>query len=114
LSKSNRDVGIAALRADGVSPEEAIGRAAAAVGLIEMPMAVASSDVARLVGGYGIRGQGSGGKAQGTSGVRSQACRPSSTSSSAASASSSPTASPHIAPTALTSSSRPRSNSRST
>ena len=51
LSKSNRDVGIAALRADGVSPEEAIGRAAAAVGLIEMPMAVASSDVARLVGG---------------------------------------------------------------
>ncbi len=40
LSKSNRDVGLAALRADGVSPEEAIGRAAAAIGLIESPRTV--------------------------------------------------------------------------
>jgi glutamyl-Q tRNA(Asp) synthetase len=49
LSKSNRDVGLAALRADGVSPEEAIGRAAAAVGLIEKPTALAAEDVAGLV-----------------------------------------------------------------
>jgi glutamyl/glutaminyl-tRNA synthetase len=49
LSKSNRDVGLAALRADAVSAEDAIGRAAAAVGLIEVPMTVAASDVARLV-----------------------------------------------------------------
>jgi glutamyl-tRNA synthetase/glutamyl-Q tRNA(Asp) synthetase len=49
LSKSNRDVGLAALRADGVSAEDAIGRAAAAVGLTEMSTAVAASDVAGLV-----------------------------------------------------------------
>jgi len=49
LSKSNRDVGLTALRADAVSAEDAIGRAAAAVGLIEVPMTVAASDVARLV-----------------------------------------------------------------
>src|SRR5262249_28591902 len=35
LSKSNRDVGLAALREEGVTPEDAIGRAAAAVGLID-------------------------------------------------------------------------------
>jgi len=50
LSKSNRDVGIAALRADGVSPEEAIGRAAAAVGLIERVTPLTAADVAGLVG----------------------------------------------------------------
>jgi len=49
LSKSNRDVGLTALRADAVSAADAIGRAAAAVGLIEVPMTVAASDVARLV-----------------------------------------------------------------
>ena len=50
LSKSNRDVGLAALRADGVSPEEAIGRAAAAVGLIERVTPLTAADVAGLVG----------------------------------------------------------------
>jgi len=50
FSKSNRDVGLAALRADGVSLEEAIGRAAAAVGLIEGVTPLTTADVAGLVG----------------------------------------------------------------
>ena len=50
LSKSNRDVGLAGLRADGGSPEETIGRAAAAVGLIEPAMPLTAADVAGLVG----------------------------------------------------------------
>jgi glutamyl/glutaminyl-tRNA synthetase len=50
LSKSNRDVGLSALRADCVSAEEAIGRAAAAVGLIEKPTPLAVKDVAAIVG----------------------------------------------------------------
>jgi glutamyl/glutaminyl-tRNA synthetase len=50
LSKSNRDVGLAALRNDGVSQEDAIGRAAAAVGLIERAMPLTAADVAGLVG----------------------------------------------------------------
>jgi glutamyl-tRNA synthetase/glutamyl-Q tRNA(Asp) synthetase len=50
LSKSNRDVGLAALRAEGVAPEDAIGRAAAAVGLIEIPTPFAAADASRLVG----------------------------------------------------------------
>jgi glutamyl-tRNA synthetase/glutamyl-Q tRNA(Asp) synthetase len=55
LSKSNRDVGLAALRADGVSPEEAIGCAAAAAGLIETVMPLTAADVASLVAVSGAR-----------------------------------------------------------
>jgi glutamyl-Q tRNA(Asp) synthetase len=39
LSKSNRDTGIIELRDAGVSPADVIGRAAAAVGLIDRPRA---------------------------------------------------------------------------
>jgi glutamyl-tRNA synthetase/glutamyl-Q tRNA(Asp) synthetase len=49
LSKSNRDVGLAALREAGVSPQEAIGRAAAAVGLIEKAAPLRASEVSRVV-----------------------------------------------------------------
>jgi glutamyl-Q tRNA(Asp) synthetase len=50
LSKSNRDVGLAALRADGGSPEETIGRAAAAIGLIESPRAIRVNEIATILG----------------------------------------------------------------
>jgi glutamyl-tRNA synthetase/glutamyl-Q tRNA(Asp) synthetase len=49
LSKTNRDVGLAALRAEGVPPEEAIGRAAAAVGLTDAPRAIRISELPNLV-----------------------------------------------------------------
>lgn len=49
LSKSNRDVGLSALRDAGVSAEEAIGRAAAAVGLIGKVEPLSASEVSRLV-----------------------------------------------------------------
>ncbi len=48
LSKSNRDTGICELRDAGVPPEEVIGRAAAAVGLIELPRSIAAHQVASL------------------------------------------------------------------
>jgi glutamyl/glutaminyl-tRNA synthetase len=48
LSKSNRDTGLRELREAGVSADDAIGRAAAAVGLIGQPRPVAASDVAEL------------------------------------------------------------------
>jgi glutamyl-tRNA synthetase/glutamyl-Q tRNA(Asp) synthetase len=48
LSKSNRDTGLGQLREAGVSPSEAIGRAAAAVGLIDHVRPVAASEVAEI------------------------------------------------------------------
>lgn len=48
LSKSSGDSGIRELRAGGVSPEEVIGRAAVACGLIERAECIAARDVARL------------------------------------------------------------------
>jgi hypothetical protein len=48
LSKSAADTGVKELRRAGVSPEEAIGRAAAAVGLIDQVKSVAARDVAGL------------------------------------------------------------------
>ena len=48
LSKSARDTGIRELRAEGLSPGDVIGRAAAAVGLIASPRAIRSSDVPSL------------------------------------------------------------------
>jgi glutamyl-Q tRNA(Asp) synthetase len=49
LSKSNRDVGLAALRAEGATPQDAIGRAAAMVGLIEKPEPLSAMDVVGLI-----------------------------------------------------------------
>jgi len=46
LSKGARDTGVRELRRAGVSAADAIGRAAAAVGLIDRPRPVAASDVA--------------------------------------------------------------------
>ena len=40
LSKSARDTGVRELRAQGIGPEEVIGRAAAAIGLIASPRAI--------------------------------------------------------------------------
>jgi glutamyl-tRNA synthetase/glutamyl-Q tRNA(Asp) synthetase len=51
LSKTNRDVGLSALRVEGVSPEETIGRAAAAVGLTPKPQPLAVSEVSWLIAG---------------------------------------------------------------
>lgn len=48
LSKSAGDTGVRELRAKGVRPEEVIGRAAAAIGLIEHPRPVAATEVASL------------------------------------------------------------------
>src|SRR6185295_5874474 len=48
LSKSNQDTGIGELREAGVSAADVIGRAAAAVGLIETPRAIPASAVDRL------------------------------------------------------------------
>jgi glutamyl-tRNA synthetase/glutamyl-Q tRNA(Asp) synthetase len=50
LSKSAGDTGIRELRAAGVPPEAVIGRAAAAVGLIELPEPVNATEVVRLLG----------------------------------------------------------------
>jgi glutamyl/glutaminyl-tRNA synthetase len=51
LSKSAGDTGVRHLRAAGVSAEEVIGRAAAAVGLLVNPRPVAATDVAELLRG---------------------------------------------------------------
>jgi glutamyl/glutaminyl-tRNA synthetase len=48
LSKSNRDTGLGELRADGVSPEIAIGRAAAALGLIDRPRPLGAIETGAL------------------------------------------------------------------
>jgi len=50
LSKSAADVGVRALRRAGLSPPEVIGRAAAAVGLIQGIEPLAACDVAQLFG----------------------------------------------------------------
>ena len=51
LSKSNGDTGVRELRAAGVSPEDVIGRAAHAAGLIDRLRPVAPAEVRHLVGG---------------------------------------------------------------
>lgn len=48
LSKSARDTGVRDLRAQGLGPEEVIGRAAAAIGLIASPEPLRASDAASL------------------------------------------------------------------
>jgi glutamyl/glutaminyl-tRNA synthetase len=48
LSKINGDTGIRELRHQGVTPEAVIGRAAAAVGLLEREDPIAASEVSRL------------------------------------------------------------------
>jgi hypothetical protein len=48
LSKAARDTGIRELRAQGVRPEDVIGRAAAAVGLAAPGARIAAADVATL------------------------------------------------------------------
>jgi glutamyl/glutaminyl-tRNA synthetase len=48
LSKSAADTGVRELRQSGLAPEEVIGRAAAAVGLVDRFRPVAARDVARL------------------------------------------------------------------
>jgi glutamyl-tRNA synthetase/glutamyl-Q tRNA(Asp) synthetase len=48
LSKSARDTGVRELRANGLGPEEVIGRAAAAIGLISSPKPLHARDVASL------------------------------------------------------------------
>jgi hypothetical protein len=48
LSKSARDTGVRELRAQGLSPDDVIGLAAAAIGLIASPRAIRSSDVPSL------------------------------------------------------------------
>jgi len=48
LSKSSHDTGLRELRDAGVSPPEAIGRAAAAVGLIDRIRPIAATEVAEL------------------------------------------------------------------
>jgi glutamyl-Q tRNA(Asp) synthetase len=48
LSKSARDTGVRELRAQGLAPEEVIGRAAAAIGLVDADRPIAAGDVASL------------------------------------------------------------------
>jgi glutamyl-tRNA synthetase/glutamyl-Q tRNA(Asp) synthetase len=48
LSKSARDTGVRELRAKGLGPEEVIGRAAAAIGLLSSPKPLHARDVASL------------------------------------------------------------------
>jgi glutamyl/glutaminyl-tRNA synthetase len=50
LSKSAADTGVADLRRAEVSAADVIGRAAAAVGLVELPRPIAAADVMRLFG----------------------------------------------------------------
>jgi glutamyl-Q tRNA(Asp) synthetase len=50
LSKSGGDSGVRDLRASGVTAAEVIGRAAAAVGLIDRPRPIAAADVVTLFG----------------------------------------------------------------
>ena len=45
LSKSAADTGVRNLRRAGLSPADVIGRAAASVGLIEMPRAIPAAQV---------------------------------------------------------------------
>ncbi len=51
LSKASGDTGVRDLREAGHSPEEVIGTAAAAVGLIDMPRPIAAAEVADLFAG---------------------------------------------------------------
>lgn len=55
LSKANRDTGLGDLREAGVSADEAIGRAAAAVGLIDTPRPLRAADVRALVSATALR-----------------------------------------------------------
>jgi glutamyl-tRNA synthetase/glutamyl-Q tRNA(Asp) synthetase len=48
LSKSSGDIGVRELRAKGLGPEDVIGRAAAAIGLIQSPRPIPASDVPLL------------------------------------------------------------------
>jgi len=48
LSKSARDTGVRELRAQGLGPEDVIGRAAAAIGLMTSPKPLRASDAASL------------------------------------------------------------------
>jgi len=48
LSKSAGDTGVRELRANGLRPEEVIGRAAALVGLTDTPRPVSATDVSKL------------------------------------------------------------------
>jgi glutamyl-tRNA synthetase/glutamyl-Q tRNA(Asp) synthetase len=48
LSKSAGDTGVRELRAKGLGPDDVIGRAAAAIGLIQSPRPIPASDVASL------------------------------------------------------------------
>jgi glutamyl-tRNA synthetase/glutamyl-Q tRNA(Asp) synthetase len=48
LSKASRDTGVRELRAAGMAPEEVIGLAAAAVGLLETARSIAARDVREL------------------------------------------------------------------
>jgi glutamyl-tRNA synthetase/glutamyl-Q tRNA(Asp) synthetase len=49
LSKSARDTGVRELRAAGLAPDAVVGLAAAAIGLIEAPVAVPASEVMALI-----------------------------------------------------------------
>ncbi len=51
MSKSSGDTGVRELRVGGVSPEEVIGRAARAAGLIDRMRPIAASEVSQLFGG---------------------------------------------------------------
>ncbi len=48
LSKANRDTGVRELRVAGVSPEEVLGAAAAATGLLVEPATIAAEDLGAL------------------------------------------------------------------
>ena len=50
LSKADRDTSVRDLRAAGMRPEDVIGRAAAAVGLVAGPRPIGASEIASLVG----------------------------------------------------------------
>jgi len=54
LSKSAGDTGVRDLRSAGVSPAEVIGRAAAAVGLIDQPRPLDAKEVAAIFDGYAL------------------------------------------------------------
>jgi len=51
LSKASGDTGVRELRAAGISPEEVIGRAAAAVGLLDAPRPLPAAAVAEVMAG---------------------------------------------------------------
>jgi glutamyl-tRNA synthetase/glutamyl-Q tRNA(Asp) synthetase len=55
LSKADGDTGVRDLRTSGMRPDEVIGRAAAAVGLLPGPRAVAAADVSELFQGMVLR-----------------------------------------------------------